>query len=73
MPRRNPPRRSQRDATRWAPRLSFDEWFEKVKDAAIEVGFSPEVVATTSKEAWREYFDEGFTPTAALHEDLRHG
>jgi hypothetical protein len=52
--------------------LTFDEWFEELKAWGPDNGF-PFDPETLDKEAWREYYDEGYAPGVAMLEDLTNG
>jgi hypothetical protein len=48
----------------------FAAWHERLIPHAISKGY-PEAMARDVL-AWRPYFEEGFSPEDAIHEDLLH-
>lgn len=52
--------------------ISFDQWLVALDHAALTAGFKGRIAADTGAECWQEYYDDGYTPTAALSEDLGH-
>jgi hypothetical protein len=52
--------------------ISFAQWLAALDHAALTAGFKGRIAADTGAECWQEYYDDGYTPTAALSEDLGH-
>ena len=53
------------------PIATFDEWFRTLKRMAVQsYGFE---ISDNSTEAWRDYYDEHFSPREALDEDTYAG
>jgi|GEM_PF-5844391 len=51
--------------------IPFDEWLERIKVLAEqEYGFAEFDIS--DREAWRDYWNEGYCPEDALVEDLSH-
>jgi len=50
--------------------MTFEEWCEEVKREYQRIaGFVPEPFDT---EAYRDYYDDGYSPEATVHEDLSY-
>lgn len=52
--------------------LSFEQWLSALDHAALTAGFKWRIAADTGAYCWQDYYDEGYTPTDALAEDLGH-
>jgi len=48
----------------------FKQWFQDLKDAAKEQGFSEQAIESMKPGDWRHYYDGGRTPKEAVQEDL---
>lgn len=53
--------------------ISFEQWLSGLDHAALTYGFTRRLVADTGAESWRDYYEDGMTPTQALLEDLSYG
>jgi hypothetical protein len=51
---------------------TLEQWLGFLDHAALSVGFPGRIAADTGPDSWRDYYDEGYTPMAALAEDLHH-
>jgi hypothetical protein len=52
-------------------RISFDDWFEEIKDYAVkDFGFTREAADSMDKEAYRDYYKDEYTSLEALKEDM---
>lgn len=61
------------EARKTAANISFEQWLAGLDHAALTYGFSRRLVADTGAESWRDYYENGMTPTQALYEDLSYG
>lgn len=52
--------------------ISFEQWLAFLDTAALTAGFRGRIAADTGAECWQDYYDDGYTPTQALAEDLHH-
>ncbi len=52
--------------------ITFEQWLEALDAAALTAGFKGRIVKDTGDDCWRDYYDDGYTPRAALAEDLHH-
>ena len=53
------------------PDTSFDKWFRQLKRMAVNsYGFE---ISESASDAWREYYDDHFSPREALDEDTYAG
>lgn len=49
---------------------TYEEWFAEVKRIAKErLGWSEKAIATIDVVAWKEYYDDGFSPIDAWYEE----
>jgi hypothetical protein len=50
--------------------MEFKEWVEQIKKEYQNIaGFIPEPF---DEEAYRDYFNDGYSPTACVYEDLSY-
>jgi len=61
------------EARKTVANISFEHWLAGLDHAALTYGFRRRLVADTGGETWRDYFEDGMTPTQALCEDLSYG
>lgn len=55
------------------PFASFEAWFiELQRLAQAEFGFAARVAASFDPVTWRDYFAEGYSPNAALEDELSY-
>jgi len=52
--------------------ISLQQWLSFLDTAALTAGFRRRIAADTGPECWQDYYDDGYTPTQALAEDLHH-
>lgn len=52
--------------------ISIEQWLAFLDTAALTAGFRGRIAADTGPECWQDYYDDGYTPRAALTEDLSH-
>jgi len=52
--------------------ISMAQWLAFLDTAALTAGFRGRIAADTGPECWQDYYDDGYTPTQALAEDLHH-
>lgn len=53
--------------------LNFDAWLLQVKQILrIEFEWSPKSAESLDAEAWRVYYNDGYSPRGAVYEDFRH-
>jgi hypothetical protein len=50
--------------------LTFSQWLEALDAAALTMGFKGRIVKDTGDDCWADYYNDGYTPRAALVEDL---
>ena len=57
-------------------RETFEQWLVRLDDAAIDCGIAEQgaqrLSEQTGAECWRGYFDDGYSPWAALAEDASY-
>ena len=51
--------------------ISFDEWFEELKEKCKYQRFEYKLMEKNKPE-WKVYYDEGYSPYDALIEDITH-
>lgn len=54
----------------------FDAWCKELDEVAVTHGYTlngKSYVESTGREAWDEYFKDGYTPQAAFEEDVLNG
>lgn len=54
-------------------RRRFDEWMQEVKRIAELMGWGKTAIDSIDEEAWKEYFNDGLSPSQAWSEELSYG
>lgn len=53
--------------------LTFEEWIENLKQVALsQYDFTDKGIATIDWPAYRNYYDDGYTPEEAMAEDMSY-
>ena len=50
---------------------TFEEWFKRLKEYLIRMGWREQVIKDLDPEAWRESYDEGLSVEDAAEEGMR--
>lgn len=61
------------EARKTKDHLSFEQWLAFLDTAWLSAGFTRRIAADTGAECWQDYYDDGYTPSEALAEDMGHG
>lgn len=48
---------------------AYDAWFSEVIKIAVLLGWMPKAIESIDKEAWKSYFNDGYTPSTAWDEE----
>lgn len=52
---------------------AFEDWFNEVKELArIFLQWPPKTIELMDKDAWKDFYDDGYTPVQAWEEELSY-
>jgi hypothetical protein len=58
------------EARKTIKHITFEQWLAFLDTAALTAGFRSRIAACTDQECWKDFYEDGYTPTRALAEDL---